>query len=67
MLDILRNGKKAVRNMALNKEGGGGGGGSDKELQALEIWYMVLMSKIPLGVGANCEFMEILLRNRVRI
>ena len=48
--------------MALNK-----GGWSDKELQALELWYMVLMSKIPLGVGANCEFMEMLLRNGVRI
>ena len=47
--------------MALNRAGSG------KELQDLEMWYMVFISNIPLGVGANLEFIDTLLRNLVRI
>ena len=56
MLDILKNAKKAVKNAVLNKIG------SSRILQAREISARVERSKMPLGVGAKDEFMEILLR-----
>ena len=50
---------KGHQKIALNK------GGSPKESQALEMAYMVLMSKMPLGVGRKGELMESPLRNLV--
>ena len=55
-LDILKNVKKAVKNAALNRIG------SSKILQAREMSAMVVRSKMPLGVGAKYEFIEMLLR-----
>ena len=55
-LDILKNAKKAVKNAALNKIG------SSRMLQAREMRAKVVRSKMPLGVGAKDEFIEILLR-----
>ena len=37
--------------------------GSERKSQALEIWYRVLMSNIPPGVGLKGELMERLLMN----
>ena len=47
MLDILKNAKKAVKNMALNKRG------SSRISQARDIATIVDKSKTPLEVGAN--------------
>ena len=56
MLDIRRKAKNANRKAARNK------GGSCKISQVLEIAESVERSNIPLGVGANLELIEILLR-----
>ena len=56
ILDILRNAKKANKKAALNN------GGSLKRSQAFEMALSVGSENMPLEVGLNPEFLEILLR-----
>ena len=56
MLLILKNAKKATKNMALYSMG------SERRSQAIDIWYRVLISKIPRGVGEKAELIVMLLK-----
>ena len=57
----MANVKKARRKIALNKTG------SFRMLQVLEMSASVEKSKIPLGVGANLELIEMLLTSMYSI
>ena len=46
-----------MRKIALNNRG------SDRISHAIEIWYIISMVNMPLGVGLKGEFIEMLLRN----
>ena len=54
MFDILRNPKKAVRNMALYRMG------SARMSQEIEMLYRVRMLKMPLATGVKFEFIVML-------
>ena len=56
MLDMRRNAKKEVRNIALYNTG------SCNLSQALDMPIKVSRPKVPLGVGVKVELIEILLR-----